>query len=108
MKTNLPQVLSDYYAAVNDGRTDDAAACFAADALVHDESQDRQGQEAIRAWIAETTQKYQPQVEVIGMREADGAFVTTGRVSGTFPGSPLELEYSFTVNDGKISHLAIQ
>lgn len=108
MKTILPQVLSDYYAAVNDGRIDDAAACFAADARVHDESQDHEAREAIRTWIAETTKKYQPQVEVIGMREADGAFVTTGRVSGTFPGSPVELEYSFTVNDGKISHLAIQ
>lgn len=108
MKTILPQVLSDYYAAVNDGRIDDAAACFADDALVRDESQDRQGREAIRTWIAETTQKYQPQVEVIGMREADGAFVTTGRVSGTFPGSPVQLEYSFTVNGGKISHLVIQ
>jgi len=72
MKTSLPQVLSDYYAAVNDGRTDDAAACFTADALVHDESQDRQGQEAIRAWIAETTQKYHPQVEIIGIQEAGG------------------------------------
>lgn len=108
MKTILPQVLSDYYAAVNDGRTDDAAACFAADALVHDESQDRQGREAIRVWIAETTQKYQPQVEVIGSREADGAVVATGRVSGTFPGSPVQLDYSFTVNGGKISHLVIQ
>jgi hypothetical protein len=108
MKTSLPQVLSDYYTAVNDGRTDDAAACFTADALVHDASQDRQGQEAIRAWIAETTQKYHPQVEIIGIQEAGGALVATGRVSGAFPGSPVQLEYSFKVNGGKISHLVIQ
>lgn len=108
MKTTPPQVISDYFAAVNDGRTDDAAACFAADALVHDESHDHQGREVIRAWIAETTLKYQPKVEVTQIKDVGGAFAASGTVSGTFPGSPLQLEYTFTVSGEEISHLSIQ
>lgn len=108
MKTDPPQVLSDYFAAANDGRTDDAAACFAADALVHDESHDHRGREVIRAWIAETTLKYQPKVAVGEIRTEGGAFVVSAAVSGTFPGSPVQLEYTFTVSGAEISTLSIQ
>lgn len=108
MKTSPQQVLSDYFAAANEGRIDDAAACFASDALVHDENQDRHGIEAIRAWIEETTLKYQPQVVVNEIAELEETFVTTGTVSGNFPGSPLALRYTFTLREGKISHLTIQ
>jgi hypothetical protein len=108
MKTSPPQVLSDYFSAANDGRIDDAAACFASDALVHDENHDRQGIEAIRVWIEETTQKYRPQVEIDHIESVEGGFVTTGTVSGTFPGSPIALNYTFSIRDGKISQLTIQ
>ncbi len=108
MKTSPPQVLSDYFAAANDGRIDDAATCFTSDALVHDENQDQQGIEAIRAWIEETTHKYQPQVLVNEIAEKADTFVTTSTVSGNFPGSPIALLYTFTLREGKISHLTIQ
>ncbi|MDI1312058.1 nuclear transport factor 2 family protein [Prosthecobacter sp.] len=108
MKTTPPQVLSDYFAAVNDGRTDDAAACFSADALVHDESHDHQGREVIRAWMEETTLKYHPKVVVTQIQDVGRAFAATGMVSGTFPGSPLQFDYTFTVSGEEISHLSIR
>ena len=102
-----PQVLLDYFAAANEGRIDDAAVCFAPDALVHDENSDHQSSAAIRAWIEDTTLKYRPQVEVHRMEAADEGFAATGTVSGTFPGSPVPLHYTFTVRDGKITRLII-
>lgn len=101
-------MLFDYFAAVNDARVNDAAACFASDALVHDESHDHLGHEAVLAWISDTTQKYQPRIDVTLFTEADGSFVATGMVSGTFPGSPIRLQYAFTVQQGKITRLVIQ
>lgn len=105
--TTPPPVISEYVAAVNARQLDAAVACFAADALVHDESHDRVGSEAIREWIEETTKKYQHQTEILRTEMQDGKTVATGRVSGNFPGSPVELEYTFTVSAGKITHLSI-
>jgi hypothetical protein len=39
--------------------------------------------------------------------EGTGTTVVTGLVSGTFPGSPVRLRYSFTVHVGKIARLEI-
>ncbi len=110
MKTTSPQVLSDYFTAVNERRLNDATSCFAPDALVHDESHDHAGAEAIHAWIENTTRKYQPQAEVTHVDTAaeGGAFIATATVSGTFPGSPAQLHYTFSIAEGKITRLSIQ
>ncbi|MBN8420588.1 MAG: nuclear transport factor 2 family protein [Verrucomicrobia bacterium] len=110
MNTTPPQVLSAYFAAVNERRLDDAAACFAPDARVHDENHDHVGTDAIRQWIEETTHKYQPKAEVthVAATADAGAFIATATVSGTFPGSPVQLGYTFTVAGEKITHLSIQ
>jgi len=108
MKISPPQVLSDYFTSANDGRIDDAAACFASDALVHDENHDHKGAEEIHAWIKDTTQKYHPKSEVSNIHSINDAFVATATVSGTFPGSPVQLQYTFTVHNDKITHLSIQ
>ena len=52
---NLPSVITAYWSAANAARIDEAAACFAADAVVHDESRIHQGPAAIRGWIEEIT-----------------------------------------------------
>jgi hypothetical protein len=51
--------------------------------------------------------KYGHVVEVVGSAEADGKTIVTGRVSGRFPNSPVELRYAFTLVGGKIIHLEI-
>lgn len=108
MKTSPPQILLDYFAAANDARIDDAAACFAADAWVHDESRDHKGIAAIREWIADTTLKFRPTVQIDHMESAEAGFAVAGTVSGNFPGSPIPLNYAFTLCGEKISHLTIQ
>jgi len=103
----LPAVVTRFFDAVN--RFDFAAVdSFTADARVHDENRDHVGTDAIRAWIAETSQKYRPTFEVLRAEGRDSKITLSVRVSGDFPGSPIDLDYDFALRDGKISTLSIQ
>ena len=104
----LPGIIVDYIAAANDGRIDDAAACFAHDALVHDENHDHQGLDAVRKWIAGTTESSRPKNEVLSARVDGEIHTVISEISGNFPGSPVELEFRFVIRDKKISSLTIQ
>lgn len=106
--TSLPPIIAEYFAAANDGRIDDATSCFAENSRVYDEDQNHIGHDSIRAWVAETTQKYQPKTELLRAIETSDTFVATAKVSGNFPGSPADLNYSFTLANQKISTLSIQ
>lgn len=50
---------------------------------------------------------YRVTVAVTEVNETDGKTVATGQVSGTFPGSPLQLHYTFTLDGEKIARLEI-
>ena len=100
-------MISDYFTAVNKEEVFNAASCFAEQAHVHDESQDYQGREAVRNWIAGAALKYRPKNEVLRMRRAGEALVVTSRVSGNFPGSPAELDFSFVIQNDQIVRLSI-
>jgi hypothetical protein len=106
--TTLPPIILDYFAAANDGRIDDATACFGENAHVQDENLDHVGHAAIREWVADTTQQFQPKTELLRAIESNGSFVATARVSGNFPASPVELDFTFTLKNGKISNLSIK
>jgi hypothetical protein len=106
--TKLAQPVADYIAAANAHDIDAVTACFSTTAVVHDERRERRGIAAIREWAVEVSEKYRPTVEVLAVAERDGRMVVTGRVSGNFPGSPVELRYAFTVTGGKIDRLEIK
>jgi hypothetical protein len=55
-----------------------------------------------------TTRQFQPKTEILRAIESNGTFVAAAMVSGNFPGSPAELDFTFTLTDGKISNLSIQ
>jgi hypothetical protein len=74
---------------------------------VHDEGRTHRGPEAIRGWIEDAARKYRPQVEPLRAVETDGRLTVTARVSGDFPGSPVELDFGFTLRDGRIARLEI-
>ena len=67
----------------------------------------RRGKKAIEAWIAKTIEKYKFQFKPLCVKEDDGGVVVSVEVSGTFPGSPVTLDYHFKVENEKIMSLAI-
>jgi ketosteroid isomerase-like protein len=103
-----PDIITRYLDAANRLDASGAAECFTDDAHVHDEGGDYVGPEAVRGWIAETSRKYQPRVGVLSTKVQGDAFLLKVRVAGSFPGSPIELDYAVTLRDGKIATLKIE
>ena len=107
MSVNLPTPIAIYIAAANRGDTAALAECFAADAVVRDEGKTIEGLAAIKKWMTETKQKYQHTMEPLASTQKDGKTIVTNRLTGNFPGSPIELEFVFTLDREKIAALEI-
>ena len=107
MAAILPKPLAEYFAAAN---TDDAvrvAACFAEDALVHDEGRDISGKAAIRSWAEETRRKYRFQSEPLSIEQSEDRTIVIAHLTGDFPGSPINLSYRFKLKGAQIVALEI-
>jgi hypothetical protein len=107
MPITLSPLLQSYVSSMN---AHDSAAfinLFASDAVVHDEGHEHRGTAAIKSWIEEAWDKYQPTLEARRVTEKNHETILTGLVSGTFDGSPVELHHQITVADGKIAALKI-
>jgi len=105
---NLPRAIAVYLAAVKERDADMLALCFADDARVHDENSDYRGLDAIRAWKQETEAKYQYVMEPLDASVSENTVKLRARLTGNFPGSPVELDYTFMLSNDKISSLEIQ
>jgi ketosteroid isomerase-like protein len=108
MNTKLPKPIADYFQAANAHNSDAVAAAFADDAVVVDESRERHGSAAIKEWSDEVNEKYKPHAELTDVAEVDDKTVVTAEVSGTFPGSPVQLRYNFTLKGDRIAALLIE
>ena len=108
MTPDLPKPLPRYFAAQNALDADLMTACFASDAVVHDEGGTYIGSEAIRGWKQDTIAKYRISIDPLSAAQHDGKTVVLAQVSGNFPGSPAKLSYTFGVSlDGLIRTLDI-
>jgi ketosteroid isomerase-like protein len=105
---NLPAPIAIYVAAENRGDTEALAQCFAEDAVVQDEGKTIEGLAAIKQWKAETKKKYQHTIQPLTSVQKDGKTIVTNRLTGNFPGSPIELEFVFTLDGNKIASLEIR
>ena len=83
------------------------APYFAENAVVRDEGQTIEGLAAIKQWDVETKMKYQHTVGLLGSTQKDGTTIVTNRLTGNFPGSPIELDFVFTLDGDKIVSLEI-
>ena len=101
---DLPAPIAAYFAA----DTTDAEAvaqCFTDDAVVIDERREHRGRPAIAQWKAEASAKFRYTVERLGVHVSGDQTTVTGRVTGDFPGSPVDLQYRFTLAGDKITRL---
>jgi catalase len=105
--TRLPRPVDDYFAATNAHDVASVMAAFDESAVVTDVGHEHRGLAEIRFWMEETIQKYDYRVQPTEVTESDGETVVTGLVSGSFPGSPVRLRHTFTLDHEKISRLEI-
>ena len=108
MALTLPEPVAAYFAAEKNLDPDALARCFAPDGAVHDEGGTFRGSAAIRDWNAAARAKYHHTVEPLDVVDREDTTVVIGRVSGDFPGSPVELRHIFTLRDDRIVSLEIR
>jgi len=107
MPADLPTPIATYIAAGNRGDAEALVQCFAGGAIVRDEGGTIEGLAAIKKWMVETKQKYQHTIEPLASTQKDGKTIVTNRLTGSFPGSPIELEFVFALDRDKIAALQI-
>jgi ketosteroid isomerase-like protein len=107
MSTKLSTTLASYFAATNAHDVDGMIAGFAEDAVVEDEGRQHRGRVAIRDWMKETIEKYDFTANPIESSRMGPKTVVLVSLSGKFPGSPITIQYQFTVEAQKIARLEI-
>ena len=107
MAIKLPRIIKKYVDASNKHEVKSILACFSNDAVVRDEQETLHGKQAIEGWIMKTIEKYKFQFKPLRIKGHDPEVVVAVEVSGTFDGSPVTLDYHFTVENEKILSLTI-
>jgi ketosteroid isomerase-like protein len=107
MAITLPPTIASFIAASNARDLDTAVACFAADAVVEDEGETHRGLGEVRAWKQATEDRFRYTIDPTGIDEREGRVIVSATLTGNFPGSPVELEYEFTLADDVIESLRI-
>jgi len=106
MNANLSPVIAAFFHAHNTVQTDDFNQLFTGEALVSDEAHEYRGA-AIKGWIDAAIAKYKPVANVTDVTVVGEQTIATAQVSGSFPGSPAQIRYRFTLKNGKIAALTI-
>ena len=107
MSIQLPAAIDLYLKAENSADIDVLSECFTQDAVVRDERRTYKGLAAIRKWKAETKAKYQHTVEPLSITAQGGNTLVKVRLAGNFPGSPIMLDFEFTLEGRKIAFMEI-
>ena len=108
MALNVPGPVAAYLAAEEAKDADALSRCFTEDGTVHDERQHYHGRDSIRQWKQEADAKYRYVLQTINV-QAHGDMVTVhARLTGEFPGSPVELDHIFKLSNDKIASLEIR
>jgi len=104
---NLPKLIANLVDAQNSHDAPAYVACFSETAIVFDEGQTHKGKAEIRKWIEKANAQYQTVWKILDFEEGAAASLLTAEVSGTFPGSPVTLQFLFVVEDDRIQSLRV-
>jgi hypothetical protein len=103
---NLPEPIAAYFDADRqDGQA--VARCFTRDGVVLDEGKTHSGLAAIEAWKTHSSAKYAYTARPHTLETRGRSYIVTSQVSGNFPGSPVDLRYTFLLERGKIASLEV-
>lgn len=102
---SLPEPVAAYFAAEH--KPDALARCFTAQAIMKDAGHTYTGVDAIKAFMAEASAKYNATSAPFALEREDGLQVVRAQVTGNFPGSPIDLSYRFRLERGLIASLEI-
>ncbi|MBL0421558.1 nuclear transport factor 2 family protein [Ramlibacter sp. AW1] len=101
----LPEPIAAYFAAEHNPQ--ELAHCFTGQAVMKDDGHTYRGVPAILAFMASASAKYSATSVPFALEREGGLQVVRARVTGKFPGSPLDLSYRFRLERGLIASLEI-
>ena len=107
MPLSFTPTIQNYIDASNAHDVNSILACFADDAVVRDENATHRGKVEVEHWVRETIDKYKFHLEPLSVEKRGMETIVSIEVAGRFPGSPITLDYHFTVANEKISSLTI-
>lgn len=107
MHIQLPPAITTFFAVSNGAAEGALNHCFAGDAVIRDEAHTYQGQAAIHAWLRAAQEKYTYHTEPLAVVQEGDNVQVRATVTGNFPGSPAQLDYSFDMANDKITALEI-
>jgi len=107
MLAALPRTIQNYIDASNAHTVQSILACFSDDATVRDENTTHRGKIDIERWLKTTIEKYKFRFNPLKVRQRDAETMVNVEISGTFPGSPISLDYRFALTKEKIASLLI-
>ncbi len=107
MTLDAPEPIAAYLAA----EAKDANAlsrCFTEDGTVHDVGRDYRGRDAIPQWKQAADEKYRYVLQLVNAQTHGNKVTVRARLTGEFPGSPVELDHIFKLSNNKIASLEIR
>jgi hypothetical protein len=111
MSTELPAIVAEHIAAVNDFDTERIVATFAPDAYVNDNRREIWGTESIRAFMAKEFVGDHVTMEVVEVVDHHGDILVRARYDGTYDKTNLPDDFIMTsyfgIREGKIISLTV-
>jgi ketosteroid isomerase-like protein len=107
--SQLPELIRRYLVAHQARDLDCAVSSYTEDATVIDEGNTYSGPNEIRDWLAAAASEYTYTIELTGARRLDDLHhVAIHHLEGNFPGGVADLQFRFTLRDGRIEQLTIE
>jgi hypothetical protein len=102
-----PRVVTRFIEAMNQSDALTASACFTDDASVDEQFGHHVGRAAIQQWILTVFRDFQP--TLLPLRRVTSTVDASLAVSlsGRFPGSPVQVDFHFTLSGRRIARLTI-
>lgn len=107
MTAQPPGPIQAYFDATNAALPDAVGAAFIADGEVRDEGGVHRGRAAIADWARDTIGRYRMRADLRSVARDGDIHTAKARVTGDFPGSPLDFTYWFALADDGIRTLEI-
>lgn len=104
----LPESVAMYFNVHNGGDIALLKECFAKNPTVSDEHRTHKGHSAIQSWLQEAQRKYECKAEPMSIAQRGDEISVTAKVTGKFPGSPIQLQHIFQLAENKIQSLEIR
>ena len=108
MTLDAPEPIAAYLAAEEAKDADALSRCFVEAGIVHGEVRDYRGRDAIRQWKQGADEKYRYALQMVNAQMHGDEVTVRARLTGEFPGSPVELDHIFKLSNNKIASLEIR